>query len=200
MKFFDITHDQTTHYRLTTNEAAVFFMLNRTGDVVFELNASGAAATILSLFLGETGEHNLTITQRHAAPQTNSAFLGKALVGGDAKFRYAGLITIEEQATLSEASQECRNVLLSANASAHARPALEIKTDDVRCHHAATTSTLLQDALFFTQSRGLSSIQAQKLLTLGFARTVLDAIPNEFSEEKRTLATKIGECVEKILA
>ncbi|MEP7162440.1 MAG: SufD family Fe-S cluster assembly protein [Candidatus Moraniibacteriota bacterium] len=198
MRFSDISQDKKTHYSLKQNEEACFFMLNRTGQVTFELNAPGAKATILSLFLANEDGHALSVTQKHSAQKTTSHFVGKALVGGTARFNYEGLISIEEKANGSDASQECRNLILSENAGAIAKPALEIKTDEVRCHHAATTSTLSKEATFFAESRGLNESEARGLLVAGFVKSVLEKIPETFSKERTAIEEEVMKKLTKL--
>ena len=58
----------------------------------------------------------------------------------------------------------------------NSNPQLEIYTDDVKCSHGSTTGALDEDAIFYLRSRGLSLINAQKLLLEGFAVELFDVI------------------------
>jgi Fe-S cluster assembly protein SufD len=199
MQFKDITHNTQTLYRLQEQEEVLFFMLNRNGEITFELVGTGARAHILSLTLENTGEHSLSITQRHTGQATFSRLIGKTVASGNAACTSYGLVIIEKGATDSDASQEYRNLLLSDKASALSRPALEIKTDAVKAHHAATTSTLQEEALFFAESRGLERDEARKLLLMGFVSSLLDEIPDVFADEKRRLREDLETRVHHII-
>lgn len=186
MEFRDITNDTQTIYRLEENERAVFFMKNRSGAIAFELAGIGAEARVFAFFIGQDTEKcSLEIAQRHLSARTTSHVLVKSVLSDEAEFSYEGTIMIAKEATLSDASQENRNLLLSEKAKAFSKPALEILTNDVACHHAATTSPLHKEALFFAQARGLSPKQAETLLVDGFLRSSLDAMSALVSSEEQ---------------
>lgn len=174
MQFKDITTDTQTLYRLNANERCVFFMLNRSGEITFELTGSGAEAHIFSFCIGKNDEKiSLRILQNHLAPKTVSHTLIKSIAKDEATCTYDGTIFIDTNASQSDASQESRALLLSPSASVSLKPTLEILTHDVKCHHAATVSPLNDEALFFAQCRGLSHAQAKKLLVHGFLSDAL---------------------------
>jgi len=191
MLFKDITSDKQSLYRLKTNEKVVFFMLNRSGEITFELAGAGAEAHIFSFFIGHsTDKGSLKIFQKHLAAKTISHTLIKSVLSDEAESAYEGLIFIDKQAMQSDASQESRSILLSPLARASMKPTLEILADDVRCRHAATASPLNQEALFFAESRGLSETQAKNLLIRGFF--------NEAIEKMERLGVETKEMKDKI--
>ena len=77
-----------------------------------------------------------------------------------------------------DAQQQDRNLLLSDQAEADAKPAFWIYADDVRCAHGATCGKLDEMAMFYLRSRGLDERQARTLLTQGFANEVVNTIPH----------------------
>lgn len=175
MHYHDISNDTKTLYQLNTNEEGVFFMLNRSGEITFELAGPGATAHVFSFTIGNgESKQTLTLTQKHLAPDTVSSAVVKGALSGQATFTYDGVISIAKDAHRSDASQESRTLLLSKEARAYARPALEILAHDVKCHHAATTSPLNEEALFFAKSRGLSEVVARSLLVQGFFQEALE--------------------------
>jgi len=196
MHFQDISTDTKTRYQLNTNEQGVFFILNRSGQITFELAGSGATAHIFALYTGKgDSKQTLNLTQRHLAPDTLSSTLVKSALTEKSTFHYDGAIMITKDAHRSNASQESRTLLLSPEARAHARPALEILAHDVKCHHAATTSPLSEETLFFAESRGLSEEAARKLLVHGFFQEALERMEKlgiETSGLKEPLHVAIG--------
>lgn len=177
MEFKDITDDKKTIYQLTKNEKVVFFLKNRSADITFELLGEGAEAHVFAFFIGTKSViGTLTIIQKHLAPKTLSRVLVKSILDDESTFSYRGTLHIAKAATISDASQENRNLILSPRAKAFSEPALEILTNDVRCHHASTTSPLNNEQLFFAEARGLSKTQAQELLLCGFLQSSLDAL------------------------
>lgn len=174
---FDITNDARHTYVLGENERGVFWMFNRSGTITFELAAPRAQAHIFSFFIGKNGaQETLTVIQRHHSPETTSRMMAKNVLFDTSAFTYEGLVSIVQAAQHSDAAQECRSLIVSPLARAMTKPALEILADDVRCRHAATTSPLDSDALFFLRSRGLSDAQATPLLIQGFFNETLEKI------------------------
>lgn len=175
MQYRNISNDRASHYRLDTNEKAVFFMLNRTGEITVELAGPGATAHVFALYTeDELMERSLRLVQKHLAPNTVSSALVKTALDGKATFSYDGAIEIAKNAHRSKASQESRALILSPDARAYVRPALEILAHDVACHHAATTSPVNDEALYFARSRGLSMDAARRLLVRGFFQEALE--------------------------
>jgi Fe-S cluster assembly protein SufD len=72
-----------------------------------------------------------------------------------------------------------RNLLLSGEAQAYARPQLRIDTDDVVCVHGATVGQLQKDELFYLRSRGIPEKDARFLMTYGFAEEILEEMPED---------------------
>lgn len=175
MQIIDITTDKQTVYRLKSNERVVFFMLNRSGEITFELAGTNAEAHIFSFFVGKKNdEGKLSITQKHIAPRTTSRAIIKSVLFDESEYNFSGLITVNKQAKQSDASQESRTLLLSPFASVSAKPSLEILADDVKCKHSATASNLNKESLFFARSRGLSETQAATLLVNGFFNDTIE--------------------------
>lgn len=194
MIFKDISHDNTPTYTLNAGEQHVFFLLNRSDDITFELSGMNAVAHVFAFFIGKgQDEAHLTISQRHLAPHTTSRVLVKSVLDDSAHFSYRGTLHIAPEASLTDASQENRNLLLSHEAQAFSEPALEILTSDVKCHHAAATGPLNHEALFFAQARGLSKKQAENLLVNGFLRSSVDVLGALVSRaEKEKVLSLIG--------
>ena len=177
MQLIDISTDSQKTYTLKKNERCVFFMLNRVDDISFELANKNSEAHIFAFFIGnDMQKKNLRISQRHLARETTSTAEVKSALSGDSEFSYEGSIYIAKGASLANASQESRSLLLSPESKAFSRPALEILAHDVKCRHAATVSPLNKEALFFTQSRGLSKTKAKKLLLKGFFNQSINAM------------------------
>lgn len=198
MHFRDISTDTESVYRLTENEQIVFFMLNRSGDITFELAGPQAEAQVFAFFVGQgTEQATLNIAQKHLSPRTTSRVLVKSVLSDSAQFAYRGTLHISKEASLSDASQENRNLLLSKDAKAISEPALEILNHDVRCHHAATTSPLSREQLSFLQSRGLTPQAAEKLLVQGFLLASLETMGTFVSPKEQAAATA---SLEKILS
>ncbi|MEI7750258.1 MAG: SufD family Fe-S cluster assembly protein [Candidatus Moraniibacteriota bacterium] len=169
MKFIDITNDPRKTYRLGENEQVVFMMENRDSETTFELAGPGAETHIFALYTGIDDEHfTPRIIQRHLAPNTVSSATVRARLDGTSSIDVRGLVDITKGADSSDAKQDCRALLLSADASASAKPELEIDTDDVTCSHAASIAPPDAEQLAYLATRGISRNKAVALLADGF--------------------------------
>lgn len=119
----------------------------------------------------------------HKAPHTTSYQLSKHLLFEEARASFTGKIHIDSIAQLSNAYQLSKSLLLSPKAISHVKPGLEIFADDVKASHGATISSIDSELLFYLSSRGLDERSAKKLLTLSFARDLLDGLDATSSKE-----------------
>lgn len=113
----------------------------------------------------------------HTQPHGTSRQLHKAIVDGKARAIFNGRIFVRPGAQQTDAQQQSRNLLLSADAQVDTKPELEIFADDVKCAHGAAVGQLDPEELFYLQSRGLNDATARNLLTYGFAADLLSRIP-----------------------
>lgn len=97
---------------------------------------------------------------------------------------FAGRIFVEEGAAKTMAYQTNRNLLLSKNARMHSKPQLEIYADDVKCSHGMTTGQLDETAIFYMQQRGISYEEAKSMLTIAFAKEVIDFVESDELKEE----------------
>ena len=86
------------------------------------------------------------------------------------------MIRVDKGAQKTDAYQENRNLLLSHEAHADSIPGLEIEANDVRCTHAATIGQIDRLQMFYLMSRGLSRLEAERLIVRGFFQPILDRI------------------------
>jgi Fe-S cluster assembly protein SufD len=136
-----------------------------------------AEATLngLSVLNNQQQVHHHTQVQ-HRLPNCTTDQLYKGIVSGEAKLEFDGTITVFPDAQHTQANQVNRNLLLSDTARVWTRPQLRIDANDVKCTHGATVGQLNPDELFYCQTRGLDLGQAKSMLTLGFAKEVLNRL------------------------
>ena len=126
--------------------------------------------------------------QSHRAAQTTSNLLYKNALMDESKTIFSGLIKVAEEAQKTDAYQTNRNLLLSTTAEANALPGLEIKADDVKCSHGATTGQIDDDQLFYMLARGIEPHKARELLVFGFFEEIISKIgDNELADYIREL-------------
>jgi len=164
-------------------------------DVTSHLEGPGSESEMLALWFGDRDQHfDHHTLQHHAAPNAHSDLLYKGALTDSADSVFRGLIRVDKDAQLTDAYQTNRNLILSEQAKARTLPNLEIEADDVRCSHGATVGQVDAAQLFYLMSRGLSRMQAERLLVFGFFDEVLRRIPVEGVRKRirETIEQKIG--------
>jgi len=147
-------------------------------DLNARLLGPGANSDMLGLYFGDGDQHfDFNTSQDHTEPNTGSDLLYKGALDGESRAVFRGIIRVLPGAQRTDAYQTNRNLLLSPGARADSLPNLEIEADDVKCSHGATVGELDADAKFYLMSRGLSRVQAERLVVTGFLGEVLSRLP-----------------------
>lgn len=124
--------------------------------------------------LNGSEEAHIHATVEHIAPHTRSRQHFKSVLKGQSRFSFEGKIHVRPAAQKTEAYQLNNNLVLSDEASANAKPNLEIFADDVKASHGATVGQLNEEEIFYLRSRGLGLEQAQQWLIEGFCKEILN--------------------------
>jgi len=138
------------------------------------LNEPGACLDSYSLLVGHEERHvDCVNIATHSAPHTRSHQTARAIASGSSRVIFNSKVVVDAGAVQAESQQSCRGLLLSPSAEIDTRPQLEIRADEVKCAHGATTGRLDPDMLFYMLSRGLDRETAQSLLVYAFLADVL---------------------------
>ncbi len=183
MQFIDLSQSNESTITLQAHEKKIFFLLNRSGEITFELAGTHAEAHIFAFTIDTDTSHKISITQKHTARDTSSNVIFRSVLAGKAESHYQGLIHIATTGNLSTATQESRTLLLSEEAKHSAIPSLEILPRDVICHHKASATPFNQDSLYYLESRGLTKEQASHILINGFIETSFEAMLDQGATE-----------------
>lgn len=145
-----------------------------------DLQGEGAHLNLGGLVLTSDKEHvdNYSFIA-HSVPHCTSNELFKYVLRGQSYGIFTGRILVAQDAQKTEAYQNNRNLLLSADARMQAKPQLEIYADDVRCSHGMTTGQLDENALFYMRQRGIRQDEAKRMLSIAFAEEVIQLLPDE---------------------
>jgi Fe-S cluster assembly protein SufD len=112
----------------------------------------------------------------HAKPNCNSHEYFNGILDGRSKGVFHGRILVRQEAQKTDAKQTNKNLLLSDNATADAKPQLEIYADDVKCTHGATIGQLNDESIFYLRARGIGLETARRMLIHAFAGEIIDRI------------------------
>lgn len=144
------------------------------------LGAAGARADLDGLYvLGGRRHTDVHTVVDHVAPRATSRESYKAVLGGSARAVFDGTVHVRPGADGTDAAQDCRTMLVSADAEMNAKPTLVIEADDVRCAHGTAIGQLDREQLGYLTSRGIPRDVAKALLTRAFVADRVAAIPDE---------------------
>lgn len=143
-------------------------------DVHVHFAGADAEATLDGLFVvsgTQVVDHHTLLD--HAVPACVSRELYKGVLDGSGRGVFNGAVLIRQDAQKSDSGQRNPNLLLSADATIHTKPELQIHADDVKCAHGATVGQLDANALFYLRARGIDAAAARAILVHAFAREVV---------------------------
>ena len=127
-------------------------------------------------FLDGQQQMDFDTYQLHAAPNASSDLAFKGVLTDKAHSVWRGMIAVAPGAQGTDAFQENRNLILKSGAHADSIPGLQIEANEVRCTHAATTSKVDAEQLFYLQARGITRDEAVREIVRGFYADVLERI------------------------
>jgi Fe-S cluster assembly protein SufD len=123
-----------------------------------------------------TQEFDQRTLQSHIAPNSRSDLLFKNALMDQSRTIFSGLIIVEENAQQTDAYQTNNNLMLSGDAEANSLPGLEIKANDVKCSHGATTGRIDESELFYFLARGIPRGKAQELMVFGYCEEIVEKL------------------------
>ncbi len=173
----NLVQDSNSVYRNTS--IALGGVWSRT-DINASMKGEGAHCDINGLYtIGEKQLIDFHLNIEHLVPNTTSEEHFKGILYGKGRAVFDGRILVEKDAQLTNANLSNANLLLTRDAEVDTKPQLEIYADDVKCSHGTTIGQLDPDHIFYLRSRGISEVEARKMLSLGFANEVLMSCPTE---------------------
>jgi Fe-S cluster assembly protein SufD len=160
--------------------------------------APGGDAALYGLYFADAGqylEHRIFVD--HSAPNCKSRVTYKgALQGAKAHTVWVGDVLIRAAAEGTDTYELNRNLLLTDGARADSVPNLEIETGQIQgAGHASASGRFDDEQLFYLQARGLSELEARRLVVRGFLMEIVQQIGVPELEER--LAASIEDELER---
>lgn len=154
-------------------------------DVNSKLDGEYIETHFYGLYLANGKQHidNHTFID-HTKPNCISNELYKGILDDESHGVFNGKIFVRPGAQKTNAYQQNKAVLLSANAKIDTKPQLEIFADDVKCTHGAAVGHLDDSAEFYIRSRGVPEELAKSILIRAFAYDVIETIKIEELREQ----------------
>jgi Fe-S cluster assembly protein SufD len=151
------------------NIIILFYTESIDSHINIRITREGAQASVIGIVIGKKDSIiSLNTSQIHVAPQTTSNLFVKSVCFQGSSFTFEGLIHVENIANKSDAYQRNDNLMMSPDVHVGSNPILEILTNDLRCTHGATISTISSDQIHYLQSRGIDETAAKTIIIEGF--------------------------------
>ena len=199
----DSIHNGAQYALLGRNSTFKHVMVTLGGKVVrmtpsAYFGAAGGDAALYGLYFADAGqylEHRIFVD--HYAPNCKSRVTYKgALQGSKAHTVWVGDVLIRAAAEGTDTYELNRNLLLTDGARADSVPNLEIETGQIQgAGHASASGRFDDEQLFYLQARGLSELEARRLVVRGFLMEVVQQIGVPELEER--LAASIEDELER---
>ncbi len=206
------------HQRIQTESPSAFhiagvFLSQGSGSryegINLGLGGSWARTELRVLFAGEQAECDLKglylagdrqlmdfhLDVEHRVPRCTSRENFKGILYGKGRAIFDGRVLVSRDAQKTDAAMSNKNLILSEGAEVDTKPQLEINADDVKCSHGTTVGQIEPEMLFYLRSRGISAPLARRMLCLGFAGEILDALTPETLREQ--VAEQVGRRLEQ---
>jgi Fe-S cluster assembly protein SufD len=165
-------------------------------DLNVRFSGEHAECDLLGLYLaGDKQLIDYHMDVRHGLPNCTSRENFKGILYGKGKAVFDGLVYVARDAQKTDAAMSNRNLMLSQNAEVDTKPQLEIYADDVKCSHGTTVGQIEPEMLFYLRSRGISASLARRMLCLGFAGEIIEALDNEPLQQY--VAEQVGQRLEQ---
>ncbi len=149
------------------------------------LDGEGIEAVLNGVYLtngDQLADHHMIVD--HAKPHCASHEYFNGILAGKSRGVFHGRILVRPDAQKTDAKQTSKNLLLSDEASADAKPQLEIYADDVKCTHGATVGQLNDESIYYLRSRGIGLEMARRMLIHAFAGEIIDRVKHEALREE----------------
>jgi Fe-S cluster assembly protein SufD len=153
-------------------------------DTIYEnvthLVGDGSVGHSKSVLVGRGKQkQNVTAKTVHWGKGAEGYILQHGVMKEEASTIFNGIGKIEHGASKSDAVQESRVLMLSEKARGDANPILLIDEDDVTAGHAASVGRVDPLQLYYLMSRGISRVDAERLIVHGFLAPVVSQLPIE---------------------
>ena len=149
--------------------------------------APGGSANLLGAYFATAGqhqEHRPFIDHSQPNCKSNVTYKG-ALQGEKAHTVWVGDVLIRKAAEGTDTYELNRNLLLTDGARADSVPNLEIETGEIEgAGHASASGRFDDEQLFYLQARGITELEARRLVVRGFLNEVIQKIGSEEIESR----------------
>lgn len=162
-----------------------FLSQNLEADLKINLNGENARAMINAIVVSNGHQQQtVDVHMTHFAPYSYGDMYNVGISNGHGRVTLNGIEKIEKGMKQANAFQTLKGIILSDFAIVDVNPILLIDEYDVKAGHGATVGKIEEQQLYYLQSRGLSKIEAEKLIIKGYIKPILDEINDQVLVDK----------------
>jgi len=148
-----------------------------TGYLGVRLNGENAYADVRPYYLGNSkAVIDILYLMRFYKPNSFGNVDARGVLSDESKVVFRGIMDILSGAKEVEAHQSNHAMLLSLKAKVDAIPSLMVDENDVVASHAASSSPVDDNMVFYLTSRGIPKEDAQKMIVRGVFETLKDEL------------------------
>lgn len=183
----DAIHASLHQARIDRDASLKHIVVSIGGGVVrvnptVRLAGAGSQGELFGLSFADAGQHlENQVFLHHEGPHTTGDVLYKgALQGEDARTVWIGDVLIGHEAVGTNTYEANRNLVLTPGARADSIPNLEIETGQILgAGHASATGRFDDEQVFYLTSRGITEVEARRLVVRGFLNEIVQKIDDE---------------------
>ncbi|WP_025725428.1 SufD family Fe-S cluster assembly protein [Acholeplasma granularum] len=194
VKFLLLTELKSKHAKLnfkssSLNDSNMEFIAGFISNVMdaklyLDLNGKGANLKVRTIAVSSKDHvQSLDVHMTHYAPYTSAEMTNIGIAGENGVIKINGVGQIEQGMNGSAAFQTLKGIITNDKAQIDVNPILIIDEHDVTAGHAATVGKMEEEVLFYLRSRGISLMDAQRLIINGLLQPVIDEIDDEQIKE-----------------
>lgn len=157
-------------------DAALADFTNGKGKVVVDFELVGRDSNLewrtAALSSGKDRKY-YSVSFTHKNFNTYANMTNYGVTEGESSLQFTGTGYIINGAKFSKTHQAAKIMVFDKKCLGRADPVLKIDENEVEASHAATVGKVNDEHLFYLCSRGLSEVEAKRLITLGYLNPIL---------------------------
>ena len=115
----------------------------------------------------------------HHSPETFAYLDNYGVCRDKGRLLFSGICHIEKGSRGSIARQNAKIMVFDELSNGIAKPILKIDENDIQASHAAVVGKINDEHIFYLTSRGLTEVEAKRIITLGYLKPILAGFKDE---------------------
>lgn len=153
-------------------------------ECIYNLLEENAFANVTTTGISREKQSKImTVKIIHKAPYTTGNIDNFGISKDISNIVFNGWGVIEKGMIKSKATQQQKIIIFDEKSRGEANPFLLIDENDVEASHAAGIGQMNREHLYYLQTRGLSEMEAKKLISIGHITPLVEKIKNKEMRE-----------------